>query len=413
MVTSSQGKRAATTTRTAISLLVCARFLGLLADQMSTFMLPVAMYTLTRDVTLSGIAFTVQWLPRVLAMPVLGVFVGRFPALRQFVLTDTTRAAVLLIVAAFPEPGVLLATSGLLTLLNGHAKITTESVFANRVASDLLSDAQSKLQGAQQLAMTTGPALGGVLLATPGLSGGVVVVAAVFVLGATITPVLARGIVLDRRVDDEQPAGPLGQLRTGAVATVRNRPLMQLMLLTILVNLIGGLALAGLPMIMVGNFGTDSSAVGLVAGAGSTASLATVVIVNPLTRRMEIGRIVAIAFALLAFSAPGMAWAPSEISFGIMYGIWSAGITVFTIWMRTRRLQLITDTQVGTTLGFFIAAILVATPISGGVLSAVGDRIDVQRLLLVVTCVVAGLIAPLAWAWWRGVRRPGDSVPHT
>ena len=388
--------------RREVSFLIIARFFALFGDYASAFMIPVAVYTATGSTALAGVAFTVRWLPEVLSLPVLGLLAERFPMRGQLVVTDAARAAILVVLVWQHSPVVLLIASGFLALLNGHSLIAVETAVARYVTADAMADAQAKMQTAQQAAMIVGPALGGALLVWWQIGAGSAVVAALFLIAATATLALVRAEVM-RRAPDSDPAaaGPVRKLVAGAVATGRNRPLVTLILITITINLVGGLAMAALPVIVVGELAGNESAVGLVAGLASLASLGAAFAVNGALRRTTMARVAAVAFGALIVSAPAMGLSPSVVLFGLAYAVWMAGIAVFSIWMRTMRNQLVSQEELGSTLGFFVAAVLASTPIAGVLLSVFGERMQAQALVLVAAAVSAVVLVPLSVAWRR------------
>jgi hypothetical protein len=397
------------TTARAVQRLIAARFLGLLADQMSTYLIPVVIYATTGSVQLSGLAFAVQWLPRVMALPVLGVLVDRFPIRRQFLVNDLARAGVLLVVAVVAEPVALMAASAVMTLLNGHAVIATETVLARCVPSPLMPDAQSRVQVAQQLSFTAGPALGGALLLWPGLSGGVVLIAGVLVVAAVATFAALRSLEVRR---SPVAGSPLRNLVDGARVVLGSKPLMSLVSLTVIVNLVAGLALGALPVIVVGDFDAAPSMTGVVAGAASVMSLVAALLTKRLLRRTSIGTVVAGAGVALVASGPAMALAPTLVVFTVAYVLWTAGVTVFTIWLRTRRLDYLPADAVGGALGFFVAAVLAATPVAGVLLSLFGTALGAQHLMLIMCGVSAVLAVPAVFSWIRSARtRRNDFAP--
>ena len=59
---------------------VASRFLSALADQFLLFVVPLAIFKSTGDVKYSGLAFVIEWLPRILFFPLAGFFVDRMKA---------------------------------------------------------------------------------------------------------------------------------------------------------------------------------------------------------------------------------------------------------------------------------------------------------------------------------------------
>jgi len=377
---------------------VLVRLSGLLCDMASAFLLPVAVFVATGTATLAGVAFVVQWAPRVLLTPLLGVFVDRFAARSQFLVADIGRAGVLAVLAWSPTPGALIASSAALTLLNGHASLLVESVLAHGVRRADMGRAQSLQQFSLQAATVTGPAIGGWALEWADLTPTLATVAVFFGLTAVGTTAVLRGVGRGRATE-RVPPGEVRRLARGMRALIANHRLGVLMLVTVVVNLVGGLALAALPVVVIETFDRSAGAVGTLAGAAALLSLVAAATVSALARRSDVGRLVVPAFVLLAGSAALMVVAPALVAFGIGYGLWSAGITVFMVWMRTRRLELIDPEDVGVTLGLFVAAILAAIPVAGLLLALFGDAVAPQTLILGTAIFSAVVLVWLLRAW--------------
>ncbi|PNL17689.1 MFS transporter [Micrococcus sp. FDAARGOS_333] len=378
---------------------VTVRFFGFLADQGSTFVIPLAVYSVTASTTLSGIAFTIQWLPRIVLSPFFGTFVDRFPSLPQLVSSDLVRTIVLLVVLIEPEAWTLIASCGVLAIANGYSSIVTEQVVGTAVNEDKFAQAQSQQQMAFQTAMVAGPALGSWALGLLSLRGALLFFALTSILALLATPLVLSAVGHPQVTGGE--AGPWERLRDGGRTLFQGRQLPLLMAITILVNLTGGMALATLPPIVVGQLGGGAASAGTVAGTAAAVSLTSAALCSWGTRATDIGRMVAVAGVILAVAAVTMSIASSLILFAIGYSLWAGGLVVFTIWMRTRRLELINPQKVGTTLGFFVAVILVATPLSGLLLTLLGDKVGAQSLLQWTALVSAALVVPLLVQWKR------------
>jgi MFS family permease len=411
MTTAVPPSQPATLTRREVVFLVAARFVGLVADRASTFMIPVAVYSATRNTTLAGVAFSVQWLPRVVAYPALGVVAEMFPMRAQLIATDLVRAAILITAVRYHTPSDLIIASGFLTIFNAHAFVAAETAVARNVADVIMPAAQAKIQTSEQLAATIGPALGGALLEWRNAATVWALVGGLFIAGGIATAALLRSPVM-RRVPQHAGigGGPARRLILGAQATGRNRPLVLLLLITGVVNIVGGLALAALPVVVVGELSGATSSVGIVASVASIASLLAVSFTNLLLRWTTLARLTVVSFLAFGTSALLMGLAPSVVIFGIAYAVWSAAIAVFSVWMRTTRNKLVSREELGATLGFFIAAVLVGAPVAGLLLSTVGNLLSVQSLILAATGVSAILCFPLWLAWRRLGGAPQKSI---
>ncbi|MDO5618529.1 MFS transporter [Kocuria sp.] len=378
---------------------VSVRFLSFVADQGSTFLIPLSVYALTGSAQLSGLAFMVQWLPRIILSPLFGTIVDRFPSKPQLMLTDLVRAVVLAVLFIVPETWSLIAASAVLTLANGYSSIVTEQVVSTAVDDNDVAQAQSQQQMAFQTALVLGPALGSWALGLLSLRSAILLFAVTFFLCMVLTPMVIHAVGTPER--SPEGGAPLQRLKDGAFELFRRRELVLLLAITMLVNLTGGMALATLPVIVVGHLGGGPAMAGTLAGVAAGLSLATAAAVTWVTRKTPIAHVVIAAPILMTTAVFLLCLSHSVFLFGLGYALWSSGMVIFTIWMRTRRLEFIDPARVGRTLGFFVAIILGSTPVAGLLLAVLGDRVDSHQLLLFTAVFSALALVPLLVAWKR------------
>jgi predicted MFS family arabinose efflux permease len=359
------------------------------------FALPVFIYLKTGDVTMSGLALAIEWAPRVLSLPAAGALVESFTIRRQLINIDLVRAGLAMSLPLLHSPYALMVAGGVLSLCNGYAMLLAETALARAVPAATMPAAQGRMQVAAQLSQTVGPFLAGLALPRLGFGATCLAIGSLFVVGAVSIGVVTAAMPVLRAAGTRTSLRNVpGNLLAGVRAVVRRPALVRLILLTALVNLVGGLALAALPALVTHDFRAGTTAVGVVLGAASLASVVSAVAATFVLRRTPLRRIAAGAGVCLAGAAFWMAGADHLLGFAAAFALWSAAVTVFVIWMRTRRLELLGGESVGSALGVFVAAILFATPLSGGILAVLGDRLTPQQLLfaLAVLATVGGVI---------------------
>ena len=377
---------------------VAARALAILGDQTVTFFVPIAVYGATQKVTSSGIAFLVQWLPRILSMPVSGAYVDRFRARRQLVVVDLARVAMLGLAAVTGSLPLLVVAGGAATLLNGHSTIAVESILGRQVAQDRYPQTQARFQAAQQLVTVAGPALGGMLLGVLPVDAGLAVIAAIFLVAGVWTGLCFHA--LDRVVVETGGEKLLRRLGTGFSTVFGSRPILSLIAVTLGVNLTASLVLASLPAIIIGDLGQSEPTVGLLAATATVVSFLAALLTAPIAKRREVDVFLWPVALLLVTGALCMILADDVVVMGIGYGCWSAGVTVFTIWMRTWRIRVIPAEQLGAALGVFSSMILASAPLAGVILATAGGSWD-PRTILAVVAAVSLVVAPVSLVVFR------------
>jgi Major Facilitator Superfamily len=391
--------------------IIASRGVTLFAERALEFLLPVVIYLKTGQVTLSGLALAIEWSPRVLSLPVTGALVDSFAVRRQLLCIDLVRVAAAVSLPLLGSVYALMVAGGLLSLCNGYAMLLGETALARVVAGPAMPGAQAQMQIAAQLSQTIGPVLAGLALPRIGFAPSCLALGALMLTGAVSTATATAALPALRAAGTWVSLSTVPSNLLAGLRAVTGKPaLVRLILLTAFVNLVAGLALASLPALVTDRFGGSATAVGTVLGVASLASVVCAVAATYLVRRVRLTHIAGTAGICLAGSAYWMAGARSLLGFAAAFAVWSAAVTVFVIWMRTRRLHLLGRESVGSGLGVFVAAILFATPLSGAILAVFGGVFTPQQILFALAVVATAGAAILLALDLRAGRRVRQEV---
>lgn len=261
------------------------------------------------------------WAPHLLGM-LLGAWVdGRRRKRRLLIVTDLVRAGVLLsLPVAYLWGTVTLAQLYAVALLTGLAGVVAgcawQPLFARLVPPSSYVDANSKFSAARSASFVAGPAVGGGLVQALSAPVTVVVDALSF---------LASALLLGRiKVDEPEPAPRTGaavpallrDARDGLAFVVRHPVLRASLGCCTTVNFFTFLAGTGLIVLFADRvLHLSPGAIGLTMGVGATGSLVGALTAPWLSRRIGVGRAVAVGVVLfpapyaLAAVAGGPAWA--------------------------------------------------------------------------------------------------------
>lgn len=250
------------------------------AFAMSTYGIPLIVLATTQSATLTGIAFALEWLPRLAAFSLAGQVVDRHGTKRVFRIASVLRALVV-VAAAFILPTQAGGTGATITVM-ALAAITgvvtefsyiaaeTAGATASKDAGDRAHRVQSVLLGIDQTATLAGPAFAGFLLHAVGVTGTLLTMAACSLLGALLAPWHRESRLVP------PPAPALAGLRTGWKTLVSIPALAWLITGLTVSNMATGVLQAAAPVIVVQHLGQSSAAVGLIWSAAAAASLLAV-----------------------------------------------------------------------------------------------------------------------------------------
>lgn len=372
-----------------------------LATQTATYAIPLLILVTTRSTALTGAAFLLEWLPRLMAFTIGGPLVDRFRADRVFRTAALARtllcAAAACALAVLPAAG-LAATVVVMTvgaaggLLSQACFVAVETLgaHASRVAGADAHRVQSVQIGIDQSALLAGPLLGGLLLAV-GPTLMLTVVAALSATAATSTiaapastGTTAAGI---RAVT--------ASLRTGW-RTVRGIPALAWLVTGLFAsNLALAVTQASAPITVMASYGHSSIAVGAVWSAAGLVSLAAVAVCRRAIDRFGLWPVGAVGAATACAACLATALAPNFGVYAVTIGVLMAGEGALTVVLRTLRARLIPAAVFGSTLSVTIVLIVVPMPVAGALVA--GLPADALPGLLLVCAVLQGLAMALAF----------------
>lgn len=367
------------------------RSLGLLADQIALLAIPVAIYMITEDVTWSGVAVMVQWLPRIVGLPFLGGWIDRWKLRSQYVAIDAVRAAGAFVFIWIEQPILLMCMAGLLSLLNGYAFLVLEYSVATQLNKAQLARNQGWLQVIENTTRVAGPAVGGFLLAWCSIKG--------VMVACTLLFALAAGMTLIRFPEQEARAKP--DYTSGVIESFRwiwaSKPLTRLTVLTMGANFIEGAVYAILPGLILTQYGQGPEMVGCLNGSSA---LSVIVFMALITRWVSHWDLAWVGHLSLVMSSLLVAWmglSPSFVGFCLLYTGFIFMRSLFVLYLRTERIKYIPTENLGQVLGAMVAIIMCTIPISGGVVVVLSNWLSMNQELLLS---VAGAIAIYVLAWW-------------
>lgn len=342
-----------------------------LAFAMSTYGIPLLVLATTGSAALTGLAFALEWIPRLAAFGWAGAIVDRRGASVVFFLASLGRAVVLAAgaVTLYLHPSgtvasttvmVLAASTGVLTEFS-YIAAETAGAAAGRRAGRRAHRVQAVLLGIDQTATLTGPAVAGLLL----LAGPPQMLAVI-----TVFSLLAAVLALRTPPSPVAPArAPKDRTSAGLLAgwrTIRSLPALGWLVTGLtLSNLATGFLQAAGPVIVVNHYGQSTTAVGLVWSAAAAATLLSVTVCRFAIDRLGLWPVGATCAAFASLACLAAAQAPDYLSYLVLVAILMAAEGGMTVVLRTLRSRLIPPDRFGSTLSATILVLLLPFPVAG------------------------------------------------
>ncbi|PWW11913.1 MFS transporter [Pantoea sp. AG702] len=377
---------------------VFSRFVGALCDQFLLFAVPLAILKATGSLTLSSLAFVIEWLPRIIFFPLSGFMADRIKPRFIFFNVDALRALLMGAVFAllywypgstFPALAAMMALLSVAYVLNF---VATDALLPRHLSSEALPKAHSMLQGVDQITMVLGPAIAVAISSWGGIDSILIVAAVLFAISAINYLFLETH---DLEVTEKLGFHTLlASNRTALHVLKKNKILLHLCALTWVVNLVYGAALVVSAAVILKEFNLSDRYFGALQ---TTAALVTIVaffFVPRFASRFGLS-------TLGTFSFCAMILAGAIMSLSVDYAMYLAGYAVlmafdgaFSVYLRTLRSQVIPKEHLGKTMGIIGLMNMCSVPASGAVVSLLsGHFMPLQIIsIILVAALVFGLL---------------------
>jgi MFS family permease len=380
---------------------VMSRFLGALSDQFLLFVVPLAIFKSTGDVKYSGLAFVIEWLPRILFFPLAGFFVDRMKARHLFFGVEFGRAMVLVAALAFIAGGarpfivlaVMMAVLSVAYILNF---VGTEAVLPRNLDAADLPKAQAMLQGVDQVTMVLGPALAGAVSVWGGLNPILMAGAAMFGLSALLLLGLNTRPVA--QADGQfSMAGLALSNRTAFKVLMENKVLFHLSALTWVVNLIYGAALVVSASVVLKVFALPEAYFGVLQVGAAITSLAAFAVVPSLARRYGLPTLGVVCFWAMILSGLVLALSGQFPLYAAGYAALMAFDGGFSVYIRSVRAQIIPREHMGKTTGLIGLMNMCSIPMSAAAVAMLSAYFTPFGIFGIIFAVAAVLGIALVW----------------
>ncbi|MDH6124633.1 MFS transporter [Kitasatospora sp. GP82] len=390
--------------------------IGLMAEQLVLFAVPLILFQETRKVSTLGLAFALEWLPAMLAYPFAGLMADRDGGRRLFLRANGARAAILgcvaLICLTTPSwsTGALMTNGAVLAALMALVRMSTEKMVPQMATGTDLPKTQALVQNMELLAMALGPGLAMVA---------VLVLAKVWLLGLAATMFALAGAswwILPRK--KAAPAvtsvrANLAELRLGWSLLTGNKPVILLASLNFAINLAFATALSANAAVVTGVFKAPESSFALLTMCVGITGLVNLLLTPLLLKKFDVRLLGTVGFVLLSGSLLLLGLAPSFMVYAPAYVVALVGVAYFNIFNRTQRVKVIPREHLGKVMGPFFLLGVVSYPIGGLLVAGVGAAAP-QRLVTVLAVLLGifgAVVLPLTIRSFRRTLAARESVP--
>jgi len=342
-------------------------------------------------------------LPMALFGAVFGAIAERLPRHRVLllvILMSLLTAATITVISAFG--GLQVWHLAVAAFINGTAWATDNpvrrAIIGEVAGQEKMSRAMSIEVGTSNATRLIGPTIGGVLLASGGITGALALTTILYVL-ALLSILLVFGSGRPATARPQSPGTLLASL-TEAITVLRTEPrLTGAMWVTVVFNIFGWPVLSMIPVIGADELGLTPQGVGFLASIDGLGAFVGALLIARVSRPGRYGRIYLFGIVMFLCALPvfGLAQSPALAAMALFIaGMGQAG---FSVMQATITFVVAPDGRRSQAMGLMTMCIGVG-PIGFLLLGALAEIFGAPLTAAIMS--LTGLITlALTWRWWR------------
>jgi len=364
-----------------------SRLIAALSDQFILFAIPLLIYRKTESISLAGVAYIIEWIPRLISPLMSGALVDSFCSRKVAVISDGIRCALCLVAYSLfvfipTAPFWIFASiAGAIGLFYETSYLAFDVSLTRTSKTEDLPKVQSLIQSAEQLAFIVGPGLAVAIASVASLQFLFLFASGLFFVAAFLTSLTNQvGSVNEMST----LSNAIASLREGFRKVATQPLLRKLSLICFLQNVAVGLCLSLSPGYLQEHFGLKESAFGMLSMLAGIASLVLFLILPRILKSLGMWGLCATAVIAspLALALMGMSqhYVPYYIGFASLVVVDGC----LSIVLRTTRATLVPSQNLGAVISAMIFFLNVAFPLGGAFVGLFIPVLGGQALLLAV-----------------------------
>ena len=389
-------------------------FLSRLADQILLFIVPLIVFQTTNSVSLAGLAFFAESLPRFLAFPVCGALCDKFPPIRILHISQVYRAAACVVAVALYGMFDGIYWIVILSMLCGV--LTTQGIMAREVVMPYIfkqytyTKTLSYSQIADQTGLVLGPLVAALMLEVWAWHWVVLGIAGLFLLADLAMLIWQRSNSITLESFEQHQDIWLQPLRI-AFGHIRDLvELQKVISLAVGVNLIIGITLATSAAMVIGQYSASKD---FYAGLQAAGAVTTIVILFFLARvTLPLRVLGVVSYTMIATGALITAFSPNAWVYVIGFLLIVGFDKMFNVYIRSTRQRVIPPKDFGKTVGVITLLNNLSQPLAGLLIALLAAPLGAQKVILLLA-VITGLIGAGVVLFAKASNAPAVSVPDT
>jgi len=364
------------------------RFFSSLGDQLLLFAVPLLVYKATHNIAMSGLAFVIEWTPRVISLPFAGMLSDRLGGRSVYLMSDFVRSLICLIgftiIVLYPSTIFYSVSTvmGICAFFYAQAFIAQEATIPTLVKFGELHKAQSVVQTVEQATLVLGPFFASVIVLVLPIEYLLLVTAVIFSFSFS-GMLLLKGF--SKVITQPLKKNVLQEMKLGINIILANEKLIWLCIITIVLNLIWGMMLSTGAVMVTGIFAKTNVSFGFLQTLSGILSVTILLLAPFLINRTSVVFIGLLSYLLIVLGGMLVGFSHNYWEFCIGYLLIMSMDGLFNIYIRTERSKIIPQEHLGKVIGFIVFLNQLSLPIAGLLVANFSHRIGVSNLFISVS----------------------------
>ncbi|KAB8032106.1 MFS transporter [Fluviispira multicolorata] len=379
---------------------ICS-FFSTLGDQFTLYAIPLIVFKLTQSIALSGLTFAIEWIPRVLSLPVAGVFCDKISSKKIFMISEFSRMLLLILIflslSIFQDIfNLLIFFIALLSIFNAFSFVSLDSAISKYFSITDLKKAQSIMQSSNQINSILGPAIAGVCVSFFQMN-------IIFLFGAFFYFFSLLFFILNKNYFSSLDNFPIrssdnifisifkDNLKAGGII-FNNIQLIYFLIFSTLINVIYGMILALLVPIISLSLKLPLYYLSFFSIFAGFFCVFTLISINSFLNKIDLQILGCYSLFSIAISAIFFGYLNNLYFMIFAFSILITSISVFNIFIRSERSRLIPSENLGKCTGLIVMISQLSLPLSGFFIYQFSNKIPPISLLNIINTPVSILI---------------------
>ncbi|BBH54316.1 MFS transporter [Fluviispira sanaruensis] len=361
--------------------------------------IPILVFQLTGSMSASGMAFAIEWIPRLIAMPLSGAAADIFGPRRLLLSSDIVRFMLTLLagfILLFPLNSISTIAlifgilGGAVGFFHEMAFVSFESLAPRLVSLHDLPKLHTLLQGLDLGTQIIAPRLAALLLIIFSPTAFILCLSFIFLSSFLFSS--QSKLIKNASLDDIKNIDfkilhklTLQQLSEGILFVLKSKNILALIAISIAMNFSIGIVLSGSAGYLKEGLGSTAQMAGVLGTAAGVLGLIGFIIIPYYLKKfslISLGFLGVVLFFICNISIP---MAHNFWLYGLLYAGLFLADGFYTVYMRTVRVTLIPKDVFSSAIGIILLLNFIFMPISGLALALFGGSAEYFRELVIVS----------------------------